>query len=373
MSLDTSRQALREYLIGNTATNIDSEGKWGYLIGLITPWWIDLKLWESRDTFNDAYQSGRMTVRAINAAQPELRTMEIVQKRTLATGEEQVLPNKIVPIRGGREGIVMRTNPTNFYTPSEDAIGIRIGGSKKYDLGLHDLCASLLNPRRPWYQNPPRDDFVDPWGTMSWKPGPLNASLQKSTFGQMKPYPGATYAFMPLPEELDLETFFILTGMIKGQPCPERFKNMLHYFSSMLTRIQYAQNRDMGTGYRDLGFEDNLGRMKLKMGQTGLADYKTNRGDTTYAPVTEIDVARRRELAVRYRSILKDETNSPYNEITLTYRCHGFPTVPTRFPLFAVMTNSRFAFVVDAGKREVITSEGRLEVVSTQEFNALVN
>jgi len=248
----------------------------------------------------------------------------------------------------------MRMNPENLW-----ARGTQAGKdwSGKYEHGLHDMNASLLNPRRPWYQLQAGDRRIGQNG------------LVASQYGQMKPYIGGLYVFMPLPQEADLETFFILNGLAKDPASPQAFKDSMRWRGHRLTRIKYAQERDMAIKYWDVGSLQGPGRVKITMGgYGGKADYKKNPEDTVYATANSADIAKRRQLATQYRSILKDEPDAEYNEVIITYRSHGNPNRGSRFPVYATMAKSKTGLIVDAAQRLVITSAGTLETVSQEVF-----
>jgi hypothetical protein len=356
MSLDLTRPPLRGFLLENSQTKLASVSEWQKLEELTQAWFTDLKDWESDDTFNAAYQGERMTVRAISGGHQKADSFRTIDVSPIDKdgNTPKTAPLSTVGLRSGKDGIQMRMDPANLWKR-----GTQVGKnwSGKYEHGLHDMNASLLNPRRPWYQLKAGDGRIGQNG------------LVESQYGQMKPYIGGLYVFMPLPQEADLEIFFILNGLAKTTASPEWFKDSMRWRGQRLTRIKFAQERDMAVKYWDVGSLQGLGRVKITMGGVGgLADYKTNPEDTKYAPATSVDIAKRRELVTRYRTILKDGADAQYNEVIIAYRSHGNPNRGSRFPVYATMASSKTGLIVDAAQRQVITSAGALETVSQEVF-----
>jgi hypothetical protein len=254
--------ATEEFSAGEQPGQLTSASEWEKLEGLAQAWFTDLKDWESDDTFAAAYQGGRMTVRAISGGhqkEDSFRTID-VSPIDKDGNTSKTAPLSTVGLRSGKDGIQMRMDPANLWKR-----GTQVGKnwSGKYEHGLHDMNASLLNPRRPWYQLKAGDGRIGQNG------------LVESQYGQMKPYIGGLYVFMPLPQEADLEIFFILNGLAKTTASPEWFKDSMRGRGQRLTRIKFAQERDMAVKYWDVGTLQGLGRVKITMG--GSAGWRITR------------------------------------------------------------------------------------------------
>ncbi|WP_131542682.1 hypothetical protein [Paraburkholderia hospita] len=224
---------------------------WNELKPAIENWWTSYKEWEAKDEFNLAYQRARMSVRTFdnNFESNKNRRLgldagvlnlgykgldnrffadssygslgdrcEEVGKRFQA---QEAVGRELAKLQGtsaksgaywADRGIDSKAfaNPANF-----------VNREAKYDAGLHDLSASLLNP-------------------------------ELSIFEQVhhKTEQGAHFAFVPLSEPEDQRVLFMLIQMAKvmRQHWPEMYALIMQYRGRM-TRVKLAQCFDMGAGY----------------------------------------------------------------------------------------------------------------------------
>ena len=190
----------------------------------------------------------------------------------------------------------MRTIPSNcFEAPVQMAA--------KYKLGLHDLSASLLNPKKKISEQLY-----------------LSLNLGKN---------GAFVVFMPLPEMADLAIYDTLDSLTKSPVHNVGMLFLMRDIRSRMTRLTQAPHGDMGAqafalkpesksfpkmGYGVSGYtgdEATLRGVKGKIGTEGLLGLKNK--------------------AVKYNEILKTQTGK-YNEIIIAYRQHANKE---EFPKFA--------------------------------------
>lgn len=255
----------------------------------IDAWWAGLKEREQAETWQAVLAANRMSARQIGS--------------TTVMGGEFTVRNKFArhdKARGRKirldrsaDGIVTRLTPTNFYDPIT-------GKSRKDELGLHDLSATLLD------------------GTKN----PLTIQ------GQLKPYKDSVVVFMPVPTEDDAQIFNAITHLV----APE--EKALGIMRSSFTRLKFAQGSDMHTTMMDVSLraEDPP---KIRYGVTGRAQRAK---DEEEMMADEIDLAARRTNALEHSVILGAGAIQKVNEIVMAYRSHA----SALFPLFAKWDGKRF-------------------------------
>lgn len=310
MPLSTSRARLRDLIINFPDEHVPE------LVQAMNDWFVDLKEWESQDSWEAAFADSRITARQI-----------LIPDRG-ATFEVTNIHDRNVsrPITLDKGGGVYTHHaiPENFLPNSVS------GKSLKYVLGLHDLSATLIAPGR-------------------------------SIYGQLKPYAHAQVLFMPVAQQEDLEILAALKDMVKKEMAEEmRFVSMVQFIRANLTRIKLAQADDMHTPYVDVS-DPTAEHGKFRYGITGtLLDATKPIG---FRKAMAADIEARRRAAYSYKSIL----NSPktgggfhVNEIVIAYRAHE----SLIFPMFAkwddntktfeVATKNKQKFTLDElGKRKI--------------------
>lgn len=288
MSLTESRRALNVALL--------EEGRqWASLRPLVARWWADLKTWEARDTFGVAFTNRRMTARQVNVGTTARGgTFEVRNVKHPEHSREVYLARDVACITA-------RCDPNNFFDPHT----LR---RRKNELGLHDLSASLLDPRRPISE-------------------------------QLKGYEDAVTLFVPLPLEEDLQLFYVLNKLGKTE-LRDKDDNEILVMRSQLTRVKLAQASDMGTRYVDVS-DPGASEGQFHYGITGTIIRE--KGQRFGLPATPEELKARRTNALHYKSII-DAMLTLVNEVVMAYRSHA----SRHFPMFAQWDDARQHFrVVD--------------------------
>lgn len=292
---------------------------WPELQGQICGWWAAYKKWEAADTFDEAFQDGRMTVRTFGA------DFDYQKSKTFAKGTIDVADRLIfadgqytAPTESQKNFHYARYNwPTGvekekywarrgidsspFANPANFA-----SREKKYEEGLHDLSASLLNPHLPIFEQ-------------------IHNSEQ-----------GAHFSFLPISKEGDQTLIFDLTRHAKDlrNQLPQLYL-LTRNCRAEMTRLKVAQELDMGTGYVLVPASKPGGGPQYKL-RYGLKDRMTVPGRATGVPVTRQIYAARQKAAREFKSILGKREGK--NEIIIAIRKHAGP-----FPLFAIRDGEELA------------------------------
>jgi hypothetical protein len=250
---------------------------WITLTPLINRWFRELKIWESTDNFNTAFQEKRMTVRQVNIG-------------STARGGSFPVDGKLMHLARDISGIQSRMAPANYFNPED----LR---RCKNELGLHDLSASLLTNTRP-------------------------------IKSQLKHYEEVIALFMPLSNEEDLYLFDSLNKTAKNEPAGAILMRTLR---SQLTRIKLAQASDMGATYSDVGPGETRGHFRYGLNGTIVPESQRGKLVKTARAATEEELFNRKTNALHYKSILNNPVVT-VNEIVMAYRSHASPL----FPMFAL-------------------------------------
>lgn len=290
---------------------------------LIHNWWTAYKKWEGHDSFNKAFRNRRMTVRTFpggrNAFAKQVSkefkrgTINVVssprgEPEVRIFSDSQYTP--MDPVEAKRHDDIFHktaeydkylakrgidssafANPANFATRE-----------KKYDEGLHDLSASLLNP-------------------------------ELSIFNQIhNTDAGAHFSFMPLSKEDDQLMLYRLIRCAKGLRLmlPALYDKVRMYRAEM-TRVKLANEFDMGIVYSAVPVA-NPGHGPAYKLRYGLGRMTTITGDEGQksVPVTAQIYAERQQAALRFKSIIG--IRDAKNEIVIAIRQHagGFPVYAIR-------------------------------------------
>lgn len=263
-----------------------------------------------------------------------------------------------------RQGIVKRLDPDNFQKVA--------GYSNKYDLGLLDLSASLLDPKR---------------------------KIATQIYKTQDP---CQAVFMPVPLKEDAAMFYRLNEIAKKLSGRSWFLFLMRRIKGSMTRIKLAQEDDMHTAIVQIDKGD--GRVHYRYGITGSTMDRTPQGQDSapeivtepppqtpvfsgapppppggppplkkkeegkLTPLSAETLKKRIEDRVRYENLFRGEG---YNEIVLAYRSHGNP----EFPIFVdwpgskkmganeTKANTKFQVVDHAGvaiQGRFVTNEGKL-------------
>ena len=312
-----SREALNNILLSTSAPDIPA--RWNEIKPLIAAWWTGYKRWEAKDTFKNAYDQKRVTVRSFTANFSEqLRksipkgTLNIPLAKFYADSQRTPL-RKDVKDQYHREyhtgtehqkywqdrGIdsAAFANPANFT--SREA---------KYAHGLHDLSASLINPEKP-------------------------INLQLFSAGD-----GVLLAFSPLSKEEDQQVVWKLTGLAKvlqGQ-LPE-FHFLVRGYRAEMTRVKLARDYDIGTGFIATKIADPGQGPQFKL-TYGLGSTIKEKGQNFPRSLSQHEQVKLkfklRQEAMQFKNILNGVplNAKQTNEIVISLRKHAGP-----FPVYAVL------------------------------------
>lgn len=283
MGLVESRDRLNEALAGSKLE-----------LKLIDEWFRELKSWEAEETWERAFDDGRIAMRIVN---PNSNTTPPkIDKVTGTLGNLTVTQSKAQPamfLDRSASGIMSRMNADNFSLNGR--------ASQKTALGLHDLPGTLLNPAK------------------------LISDQAKGYFSP------TTAVFMPVPKEKDLTLFYVLSDMAKGERKTESaFVIKIQDIRNRLTRIKLAQSTDMGTGWVNLK-KPNDDRDHYRYGLYGTITDPTPEGEEKKKarPATSEELKDRLVNRVKYQTILSGSDG--HNEIVVAFRSHANTAV---FPMF---------------------------------------
>lgn len=252
-------------------------------------WLQALKLWESCDDIHAAYWEDRLVVRAfgptlapdhvITLTNPFPRVYEsndFERQTNLKDQHAGRITQLAYKYDTSQLGILKRKDPRNF---DKGGVG---GVNRKYELGLHDISATLVNRVRP-----------------------IADQLHKKE--------DAKVMFLPLSQMEDQALCSALLLSLEQQPAdPE----LAHFIRARVTRVKIAGSTDLGTGFTAFprGREYKL---KYTLPTSGIPD------ELTYPEF----LARHQHLARNFSDILKNQPG-PKNEVLLAVRGHGNPYMP---------------------------------------------
>jgi hypothetical protein len=257
----------------------------------IAKWFLAYKKWEQQDNFTQAFREGRMTMR-------HPKNNAIDSKNTDIFGYNRETGAKVTSTfihQVGLTGIPEMRNPLNFAPGKGHK-------SQKAELGLYELSASLLDPKRP---------------------------ISNQTFAQLQH--GHLFAFMPLSNHRDQIIYAILNNWRKRLGPDHPLSTVVHNIRARMTRIKLAAEHDMGTGYTMLGNDGNARKLKYGVGlgkQTKQSYY--DEGSSQYKlrqlQVTKEIIGKFENDALYYERILTGHLK--VNEIIVAYRHHANPDFP---------------------------------------------
>lgn len=343
MSLDHLRKAVlarfefkttESYEIGKFKPQDPND--WLKLTEDVKAWWVEYKDWERGDTIAKAYEQQRLTVKGTStmdlpiSAQIEDqwgRGHEFNKPKAAVKGIgaqwAQNAPPEPYRIKKTNASIRERLKP-EVFVPAQ-------GGSRKTDLGLHDLSAGLMNPKVP-----------------------ISEQQYKT------PEAKQTYVFMPLSAAGDQALFQNINQLGKQfrneQPA---FYELIRDIRSKMTRIKLAAEHDMATSFYVVkGTEKEL-RPQFKfglLGNTSVSKFdlqrkhitdgtkfeEENKNVVTMPTTPEIRQARQL-AAINFQTLVLGQMNS-YGEVVISYREHA-----GSFPKFATFANGVWT-VISCGK-----------------------
>jgi hypothetical protein len=311
-------------------------GHWTQLELLMNGWWTAYKNWEANDKFKRAFDDKRMTVRTFPGGEIKPKQQTPFEKQVSKTFEggsislaSYIKATKETEVRvfadsqytplgsdalkehdrifhktdekykyGARRGIDTSAfqNPSNFASRE-----------KKYEEGLHDLSASLLNPGLSIFDQ-----------------------IHNSDDGLAANSEGAHFVFLPLSKEEDQLMLYNLIQYAKRlRLMLPALQDKVRTYRAEMTRVKLASEFDMAVVYSAVPVARGRGGPAYKL-RYGLGKKTTVAGDEELTtPVTPQIYAARQEAARKFKSIIG--LRDAKNEIVIAMRKHAGP-----FPVYAV-------------------------------------
>lgn len=335
MSVDDKRSRVLP-LLENSQFAAMVTDHWTDARQLLHEWWDAYKAWERGETFKRAFEEERMAIRwcskGLDYTFPKMQATRVDalpdEKGNYATSNYQKGDGAFFKSNVGMKGILARLDPAVFV-PSEG------GASKKTELGLHDLSASLLKKSKPITAQ------LHNSGSFANKtPEQIRDELAK-----MKKDPNAQpyYVFMPISKPADQKLFHLLNDLAKQMRvgAPEFYKLIREYRSKM-TRLKLACEHDMGAGFLAYA-PDSTVNPKFKYGHQMTTKLRIS-GMILPGRRNDANVIKQRKAnAMAYDQMLQRAKG--VNEVTIAYRHHESQNgAGERFPMLAELV------VTEAGK-----------------------
>ena len=316
MSLDHAREQLLPKLVNGSFGALVKED-WPSARQLVVDWWDAYQKFERDDTFDTAWSEQRMSLRWCGRGLDY--SFKGVEATRIDTGESVTYGKLISNV--GVKGVMARLDPKVFLPYAG-------GVSRKTELGLHDLSASILR------SNAPITTQLFNAGSFAKKtPTQIRdvlKELQKASKGE--PY----YVFMPLSKPADQKVFHFLNDLAK-QKRDSPLYPLVREIRSKMTRVKLACEHDMGTGFL-AAKPDNAVNPKFRYGHQKTT--KTRASSGLLVPGVENSpelIAARKSQAMAYDEMLKKAKG--VNEVTIAYRYHdSHKGAGERFPLAAELT-----------------------------------
>lgn len=365
------RANLLEYL----SSSAEHSYSWSDMEPLIKKWWRSYKDWERHDTFTDAFNDNRMSVRTFpaNFQVQVLKSVGLTEPLMLsAIGDKNRFfdDGKYTPVPNTQRASVSKEfrdeaqDAWEKFKPEPKPGAVKATGAywgnralessafanpynfatlaRKYDWGLHDLSASLLNS---------------------------NVSIfdQIHNTGE-----GAHFSFMPLAQPEDQQVIYALIRMAKAMRTqwPEMYQ-LIMYYRARMTRVKLAANFDMGTGFiaipvKNPGPRDR--KFRLRYGLVSIMTVPEDVDASKSIKVTPEVYAARQQAALNYRSILDREERK--NEIIIALREHEGD-----FPVYAKREGAKLLCYDIVGGRPVfnggeISAHGKMIASGHTPFSA---
>lgn len=310
MGLEQSRADVEELLVGKAASSLRTEEEWSGAQDVVMRWFADVKVAESTDTFQAAFQDSRMTMRAIL----DDRQTGYWQQKVPIRGADTDAGVRDLKSMYGVAGIKERMVASNFQAQGKLE-------RAKYEKGLFDMSAALLNPRISLKIGGGADIAPAPVQHTGKGPPPPPPPKAGGANQIYRTTGDTTYVFMPVSPERDMLIFHVLNLASKVTASPG-FRRFAQYMRSRLTRIKFAFEGDAGAKFLDFApAGEQLPKFRYGFGKimTPTASYE--------------EIADRKLKATEYKTILR---SGKRNEIILAYRQHGtLADQPSTFPVFA--------------------------------------
>jgi hypothetical protein len=282
MSLEVSRSQLRRAILSGAQLN-------GDLMPLVENWWLDYKIWEEQDRFITAFKEGRMTIRQCEASLAYAGDDFGAGNMNVGSASREKYPGYKYAV--GMDSLKDRLRPENF------------AGRKKYELGLHDMSGSLMDPEKSLITEQLR------WKDETGPDAKLSSWIS---------------IFMPMAKPADMVLFYLVNAMakkVRGNNA-QIYGKVLAIRRSM-SRIKLAAEEDIGAGLADISLTPHEGLPKFRYGL---------KADVGEDPVTKAINVQRQRQALNYTQIveLQRQKQGISNEIVIAFRHHA----GERFPLY---------------------------------------
>lgn len=296
---------------------------WPTARGLIARWFAAYQDFERNETFERAFFDDRMSIRWCN------RGLDFSFSSVQATP------------RGSRDDSRVWTNATGQNYTSN--VGVKgslarldpkvfvptLGGtSRKTELGLHDLSASLLKSSKKItaqlhnsgsFANKTDEEIrnliVSTEGMSPTQIDGIKAAKEKTIAETL------FYVFMPLAKPADQKVFQLLNDLAKKvRQQQQDFYNEVRNIRSKMTRVKLFDEHDMGTGFLAYA-PDSRVNPRFKYGHQPTTKVRINTIIMSGRTNTEQLIEQRRMNAVNYDQVLARATG--VNEMTIAYRYHA--------------------------------------------------
>jgi hypothetical protein len=306
-------------------------GKFGFIVqqdwpaarGLISRWFGAYQDFERKETFERAFFEDRMSIRWCN------RGLDYTFPSIQATAKGSKDDSKVWSNASGQpfvsnvgvKGVLARLDPKVFVP----TLG---GTSRKTELGLHDLSASLLKHDKKITaqlhnsgsfagktDEQIRQLIVSTEGMSAMQIEELKAKKEKMIAETL------FYVFMPIAKPADQKLFQLLNDLAKDlRKLHVDFYNEVRDIRSKMTRVKLFDEHDMGTGFLAYAPESRV-NPRFKYGHQPTTKVRISGIIKSGQENTEQLIAQRRKNAVNYDQVLAKATG--VNEITVAYRYHA--------------------------------------------------
>jgi hypothetical protein len=322
MSLDHAREQLLPKLEDGSFGVLMTED-WPSAERLVLDWWDAYQKFERDDTFDTAWSDQRMSLRWCG------RGLDFSFKGVEATRIDAVkntdgsFPSVTygnLTSNVGVKGVMARLDPKVFLPYAG-------GVSRKTELGLHDLSASILR------SNAPITKQLFNAGSFA---GKNPTQIRDVLTGMRKDAKGAPYyVFMPLSKPADQKVFHFLNDLAKQNRNSQLYP-LVREIRSKMTRVKLACEHDMGTGFL-AAKPDNPVNPKFRYGHQKTTKERVSGSLKSGRDNSRELIAARKSQAMAYDQMLKKATG--VNEVTIAYRYHdSHRGAGEHFPLAAELT-----------------------------------
>lgn len=298
------------------------ENDWPSARGLITRWFAAYQDFERRETFERAFFDNRMSIRWCN------RGLDFTFSSIQATPKGSKDDSRVWTNASGQnfvsnvgvKGVLARLDATIFVP----TLG---GTSRKTELGLHDLSASILKKSKKITAQ------LHNSGSFAGKADEKIRELIVSTVGMSETQVAELkknkdkiiaetlfYVFMPLAKPADQKVFQLLNDLAKVSRKQQDFYNEVRDIRSKMTRVKLFEEHDMGTGFLAYA-PDSRVNPRFKYGHQPTTKVRIKGILTAGQDNTEQMITQRRKNAVNYDQVLSKATG--VNEATIAYRYHA--------------------------------------------------